>query len=581
MSQKDLVDDISEEEVEDIGYSESGINGGNNSKTDQEKNSMMSQLGNGRGTSERRSDEKENSSAKKEDESVKLNDEIPPSLVSYLKTDPRTGLTTEEAKSRLGRFGRNEISETKTNPIMKFASYFRGPIAYLIEIACIVAAIVRDWVDFGIIFALLVVNACIGFFEESRAESALDALRQTLALKSRVMRDGKLVQLDSAELVPGDVIVLRIGDIVPADSQLLGVTVTGNESDDGLLIDQSALTAGAKTFIGRAATLMNMTVDQGGDVLSTLQLVLVLTVAAIPVGLPTVLSVTMAVGAKQLASKKVIIKRLTAVEELASVNLLCTDKTGTLTLNDLTFDEPWLYNDHTSSELLLYSYLCSESDTNDAIETAVRKAAESELDILKDNENDREVPGYKVTSFVPFNPSNKYTRAAVINLKTGEKFQIVKGAPQVIIKLAGGDEEATKAVDDFASRGLRALGVAKSSPLESDKALNDTKSQNLQWNLIGLISLLDPPRPDSGETLNRCREFGVIVKMVTGDQVVIAKEVARRLGMSRVILDANYLVDSDRSEEEVTESCERADGFAQVIPEHKYKVVENLSRLYR
>ncbi|CAG8522953.1 9498_t:CDS:2 [Acaulospora colombiana] len=538
MSQES-VEEIFGEEVEGIGYSKSGTG-------------------------------HDETSTKKEGESVKIGDEIPPSLEAFLKTDPRAGLTTEEAKSRLERFGRNEIADVKTNPIIKFISYFRGPIAYLIEIACIVAAVVRDWVDFGIIFALLIINACIGFFEESRAESALDALRQSLALKSRVVRDGKLVEIDSAELVPGDVIVLRIGDIVPADSKLLGITATGNKSDDGLLIDQSSLTVILVLII----FVYELIRQRGSNVLSTLQLVLVLTVAAIPVGLPTVLSVTMAVGAKQLAAKKVIIKRLTAVEELASVNLLCSDKTGTLTLNDLTFDEPWLYNGHTSSELLLYSYLCSESDTNDAIETAVRKAAKSELAIIKNSGSDREVPGYRVTSFTPFNPSTKYTKATVTNLQTKENFQIIKGAPQVIIKLTGGNEEATNAVNDLASRGLRALGVAISSPLES----NDTNNQYPQWNLIGLISLLDPPRPDSRETLSRCREFGVTVKMITGDQVVIAKEVARRLGMNRVILDANYLADPNRSEEEVTEACERADGFGQVIPEHKYRVVELLQK---
>ncbi|CAG8542482.1 1434_t:CDS:10 [Acaulospora morrowiae] len=553
---------------------------------------------------------------KRNGEPTKIADEITPSLEELLSTEPRTGLTTEEAKLRLRRFGRNEINDVKPYPLLKFLSYFRGPIAYLIEIACIVAAIVGDWVDLGIILGLLIVNACIGFIEEARAESALDALRQTLALTTRVWRDGKLVEVDSAELVPGDVIALRIGDIVPADSRLLGISVTGNVTES-LLVDQSALTGeslpvrcnkddyvysssiikqgqmlaivcktGEDTYIGRAATLMNMTVDQGhfqkilrgSNILETLQLALLLTVAAIPVGLPTVLSVTMAVGAKQLSAKKVIIKRLTAVEELASVSLLCTDKTGTLTLNELTFDKPWLYNGHTSSELLLYSYLCSEPSTNDAIETAIRNAAESELDFLKDNENDHEIPGYKVTSFTPFNPSTKLSRAVVKNLQTGEIFQVVKGAPQVIIKLVNGNDEITNAVNDLASRGLRALGVARSSPLVSKEISNDINNHDLRWDLIGMISLLDPPRPDSKETLNRCKELGVNIKMITGDQVVIAKEVAHRLEMGRVILDANYLVDPSRSEEVMTEACERADGFAQVTPEHKYRVVELLQK---
>ncbi|CAG8435911.1 683_t:CDS:10 [Funneliformis caledonium] len=475
-------------------------------------------------------------------EHIRITDDIPPEIQELLNTDPKTGLSTEVAQSRLEKFGKNEIGESKTNPFLKFLSYFKGSIAYLIELACIVAAIVQDWVDFGIILALLFVNASIGFIEESRAESALDALKQTLALKTRVRRDGKFVELNSTDLVPGDIIALRLGDIVPADAKLLGIGVNGSRTEEKLLVDQSALTGeslplrcqkgdsvyssstvkqgqmlamvfktGADTYIGRTASLINMTVDQGhfqkvinkignfliwitailvtiifvyqvvkfrntpeGDVLKILQHILVLTV-----GLPTVLSVTMAVGAKQLAVKKVIVKRLTSIEELASVSVLST----------------------------------------------------------------------------------------VVNLETNETFQIAKGAPQVIIKLAGGNEETSQAVNDLAKRGLRALGIAKTDPIDNNR-----------WKLIGFISLLDPPRPDTKETIEKCRNLGVKIKMITGDQMIIAKEVAHRLGMGRVILDANHLVDSTKSLQEITEHCERADGFAQVTPEHKFKVVEFLQK---
>ncbi|CAG8531941.1 3743_t:CDS:10 [Scutellospora calospora] len=565
----------------------------------------------------------------------------------YLHTDPKTGLTTEEAEKRMREFGKNEITETKHNPVLKFISYFRGPIAYLIELACIVAAIVRDWIDFGIILALLVVNALIGFIEESRAESALEALKQSLALKTKALRDGKLVELDSTELVPGDIITLRIGNIIPADAKLLGVSLSGSESSEHLLVDQSALTGeslpvrrskgeivysssivkqgqmlaivsktGKNTYIGRAATLMNMTVDQGhfqkivnkignflilitvtlvviifvyqvvkfrgtsdGNVLVVLQRVLVLTVAAIPVGLPTVLSVTMAVGAKQLAAKKVIIKRLAAVEELASVSVLCTDKTGTLTLNELSSDESWLSPPYTDYDLHLYAYICSEAGTDDAIELAVRNAAIKKVDILQNLKDEHDIPGFKVISLVPFNPSKKYSHVTVMHLETHEKFQIVKGAPQVIIKLTGGNRQADQAVINLASRGLRALGVARSKPITSSDTKTDSlEPEQLEWELVGFLSLLDPPRPDSREILKKCNELGLDIKMITGDQLIIAKEVSHRLGMGRVILDSNHLVDPTKSDEEVTEHCIRADGFAQVIPEHKYKVVELLQK---
>ncbi|KAG0202581.1 hypothetical protein BGX28_004927 [Mortierella sp. GBA30] len=545
------------------------------------------------------------------------------------------GLTDDEVEARRSTWGTNELKEVKKNPILKFLGYFTGAIAYLIEVACIISAVVKDWLDFGIILALLLVNACIGFIEEAKAESALDALRQTLALKTRCWRNGHLIELDTSGLVPGDVIVLRLGDIIPADGRLLGIGATGESTEGDLLIDQSALTGeslpvskkkgdtvysssivkqgqqmavvtktGTNTFIGRAANLISITVEEGhfqkiinrignflilitvvlvgiilvyqlvhfrgteeGRFLTVLGRVLVLTVAAIPVGLPTVMSVTMAVGAKQLAAKKVIVKRLTAVEEMASVSVLCSDKTGTLTLNELTFDEPYLTNGYTSDDILLYSYLAAEAGANDPIELAVRTAAEEQLPLLQGRTHKHDVPGYKVTSFLPFNPATKLTQATITKKDTGETFKVAKGAPQVIIRLIGGDDDAVRAVNALAKRGLRALGVARTREGSMD-----------QFDLIGMIALIDPPRPDSAETIARCKYMGVDVKMVTGDQLIIAKEVAHRLGLTRVILDANHLVDPDKSEEEVTEHCIRADGFAQVIPEHKYRVVELLQK---
>ncbi|KAG9323483.1 hypothetical protein KVV02_007808 [Mortierella alpina] len=515
-------------------------------------------------------------------------EEISPELEALLQTDPLQGLTDDEVARRRETFGRNELIEKKRHPLLKFLGYFTGAIAYLIEIAVICSAVVGDWADFGIILALLFINATIGFVEEAKAESALDALKQTLALKTRCWRNGHLVELDTSELVPGDVIVLRLGDIIPADGRLLGIGATGETTEGDLQVDQSALTGeslplsknkgatvysssivkqgqqmavvtktGGDTFIGRAAGLMAVATEEGhfqkiinrignflilitvvlvviiliyllvtnrgkpeGQFKHVLEQVLVLTIAAIPVGLPTVMSVTMAMGAKELALRKVIVKRLTAVEEMASVSVLCSDKTGTLTLNELTFDEPYLTNDYTSDDILLYSYLAAEPGANDPIEFAVRTAAEEQLEILKDRTHKHDVPGYKVTSFLPFNPATKMTQATVLNLNTQESFKVAKGAPQVIIRLVGGDDDAVRAVNALAKRGLRALGVAR------------TKAGSVEeYELVGMISLIDPPRPDSGETIRRCNDMGVDVKMITGDQQIIAKEVAHRLGM--------------------------------------------------
>ncbi|KAJ3342797.1 hypothetical protein HDU93_000927 [Gonapodya sp. JEL0774] len=579
---------------------------------------------------------------------VEVADEISPELEALLQTNPLEGLTTAESSARLVTWGKNEIPEQKTNPFLKFGAYFWGPLPWLIEVACVVSGVVKDWIDFGIILALLFVNACIGYFEEAKAESALDALKNTLALKSRVWRDSRLIEIDSTELVPGDIVALRLGDIIPADVRLLGLSTTGEPSTAPLQIDQSALTGeslpvvkdkgaiayssstvkqgqmlgvvvktGINTFIGRAANLISITNEQGHfqkivntignflilitlvmvliimfvrlfgpkkmSFLSALEEVVVLTIAAIPIGLPTVMSVTMAVGAKELSHKNVIVKRLPAIEEFASVSVLCSDKTGTLTLNQLQFDVPWLPvrsaaasaflhvpegGKYTNEDLLLASYLASEAGTHDAIEKAVRTAAEQQVGVLASKEShDHGVPGYHISAFIPFNPTSKYTEATVREISSGKQFRVIKGAPHVIIHLSGENHEADKAVIEFASRGLRALGVARTY----DDAME-------KFELVGLISLLDPPRPDSGDTIRECERLGVNVKMITGDQQIIAKEVALRLGMQRTILDAHKLIDPTKSEDEIADRVEKADGFAQVIPEHKYAVVEYLQK---
>lgn len=274
---------------------------------------------------------------------------------------------------------------------------------------------------------------------------------------------------------------------------------------------------------------------------------------SIPVGLPTVMSVTMAIGAKQLAKRQVIVKRLTAVEEFASVSILCSDKTGTLTKNELTFDEPYLAGSYSKDDILLYSYLASEVATDDPIEFAVRTAAETHHPQVM-NDGSHTVQGYKVTSFKPFNPVDKTAQATVQDTATLATFRVAKGAPPAILKMVGGNKEAEEMVNSFASRGLRSLGVAR------------TVNGMEDWELIGLLSFIDPPRNDSAETLAECQRYGISVKMITGDQRVIAKEVAGRLGMGQNIMDADELVDSSKSEQEISDMCLYSDGFARVIP---------------
>ncbi|CEP09786.1 hypothetical protein [Parasitella parasitica] len=562
-------------------------------------------------------------------------DEVPAHLEPYLQTQPTFGLTDDQVHERMQRFGRNELAEKKRNKLLHFLSFFTGAISYLMILSLVLTAVTADWLDFGIIAGMLIINAVIGYVEEARAESSIASLKSSLALHSKCWRNGRLTQVNSADIVVGDIIVLRLGDIVPADARLLGIGASGEAIETDIQIDQSSLTGeslptkkkpgsivfsscvvkqgqqqaivvrtGPDTFIGKTASLISVTTGSGrfqkvinyignfliiisvllvmiifihelveekvttgtvtqSQVLSALNQMVVLTIAAIPVGLPTVMSVTMAIGAKQLAKKQVIVKRLTAVEEFASVSILCSDKTGTLTKNELTFDEPYLAGSYDKNDILLYSYLAAEVATEDPIEYAVRTAAEKNHPQVS-NDGSHTVQGYKVLSFKPFNPSDKTAEATVQDLATEAKFRVAKGAPQVILKLVGGHKQAEDTVEAFAARGLRSLGVARTV-----KGLD-------QWELVGLLSLIDPPREDSAETLAECNQYGISVKMITGDQGVIAKEVAGRLGMGKNILDVDELVDPTKSEQELSDAVLFSDGFSRVVPEHKYKVVELL-----
>ena len=419
------------------------------------------------------------------------------------------GLTQAEAAKRLVHYGPNAIEEKQTNALLKFLSYFWGPIPWMIEVAIVLSGVVRHWPDFFIILVLLIANASIGFWEERQAGNAIDALKAKLAIKARVKRDGKWITPPAKDLVPGDVIRLRLGDIVPADARLL--------DGDEISVDQSALTGeslpaskqpgdavfsgsivrrgeigalvyatGGKTYFGKTAQLVETAhttshfqkavlrignylivlavvlvvviigvgVYRGDPILTTLQFALVLTVAAIPVAMPTVLSVTMAVGARLLAKKQAIVSKLVAIEELAGVDILCADKTGTLTQNKLTLGDPFCFGDVPAADVILTGALASRADNDDTIDQAV-------LAGIKDQATLR---AYTVQHFQPFDPVHKRTEATV-KAADGTVSKVSKGAPQVILDLVGstGDEKAavTKAVDDFAARGFRALGVAR------------------------------------------------------------------------------------------------------------------------
>jgi len=524
------------------------------------------------------------------------------------------GLSQAEAQKRLTRYGPNEIEEKKTNAFLKFLSYFWGPIPWMIEAAVILSAVARHWPDFAIILLLLVANAVVGFWEEHQAGNAIAALKAKLAIKARVKRDGKWTSPEARELVPGDIIRVRLGDIVPADARLL--------EGDPIEVDQSALTGeslpatrkpgeavfsgsiirqgeidamvyatGAHTYFGKTAQLVQeaLTVShfqravlkignyliilavtlvvlilgvalfRGDPILTTLQFALVLTVAAIPVAMPTVLSVTMAVGARLLAKKEAIVTRLAAIEELAGVDVLCADKTGTLTQNKLTLGDPFSVNGIPAEQVILNAALASRADNKDTIDLAV-------LGGLK---NDQALKGYQVIHFQPFDPVHKRTEASVKDAD-GKEFKVTKGAPQVIQKLSANAAQVKpaveKAVNEFAARGFRSLGVARAD-------------QEGQWQFLGVLPLFDPPREQAKATIATAREMGVKIKMVTGDALAIARETAGKLGLGENILDASGFGDTEHHETaQLAKSIEKADGFAQVFPEHKFHIIDVLQQ---
>ncbi|MGV9013947.1 MAG: plasma-membrane proton-efflux P-type ATPase [Flavobacteriales bacterium] len=522
------------------------------------------------------------------------------------------GLSQTEAAARLVKYGPNELVEKKTSILLKFLGYFWGPIPWMIEVAVILSAVARHWPDFFIILVLLFSNSLVGFWEEHQAGNAIEALKAKLAIKARVKRDGKWVETPARELVPGDIIHVRLGDIVPADACL--------SSGDPIEVDQSALTGeslpatrkagqtvysgsivrqgevdalvygtGANTFFGKTAQLVQeaqtrshfqravlkignylivlaivlvaviiaVALFRGDPLLTTLQFALVLTVAAIPVAMPTVLSVTMAVGARLLAKQQAIVTRLAAIEELAGVDILCSDKTGTLTQNKLTLGDPFCVGALTPEQVVLSASLASSATNNDPIDMAV-------LGGLKDKQVRST---YTIGHFQPFDPVSKRTEATVTDA-SGTSFKVTKGAPQVIMALVANASavkaEVEKSVNAFAEQGFRALGVARTDASGA-------------WQLQGVLSLFDPPREQAKATIATAKEMGVQVKMVTGDAIAIAKETATKLGMGTNILDASGFGDPKAPlSEALVKEIEQADGFAQVFPEHKFRIISVL-----
>jgi H+-transporting ATPase len=527
-------------------------------------------------------------------------------------TGSPAGLSDQQVADLQRQYGFNDIAEEKKHPFLKFLSYFWGPIPWMIEAAAVLSAFINHWEDFSVILFLLMINAVVGFFQERKAENSIELLKRHFALNGRVLRNGTWQVLPARELVPGDTVHVRLGDIVPADlelvrggyllldeSALTGESLpvekkAGEKVYSGSVIRQGEMDAkvtatGSATFFGRTTNLMQQkpphshfqqAVIRIGNYLivfaavlvslvlvvaflrsepliETLQFALVLVVAAIPVALPAVLTVTLAVGAVALSKKEAIVSRLTAIEEIAGMDILCSDKTGTITLNHISVGGIRAFDCFSEDDLITAGALASRVESNDPIDSAILARYAG----LKK-------PGcpvpFETLSSVPFDPVSKFSKA-VVRDSTGRSFQVAKGAPQAIAQLAQTDAPCSKTIDgwvnDFAAKGYRALGVARTDATG-------------KWQYIGVIGLFDPPRDDSEATLAEAGRLGVNVKMVTGDHIAIAKEIASRVGLgTKIITQSEFVARDDR---DALGQMERSDGFAQVFPENKFHIVKVL-----
>jgi H+-transporting ATPase len=548
-----------------------------------------------------------------------------PEAVVEPATNQATGLTSAEAQARLAKYGINGIVEKEDSQLEKLLGYFTGSIAYMIEAAAVISALLGRWSDFAIITALLLFNAIIGFWQDHKAANALAALKKGLAPEADVLRDGKWQTVKAELLVPGDIVRLHIGQIVPADLKLIGGTSAsidqsaltgeslpvakriGDTAYSGSIIKDGDMTGeviatGSNTLFGRTAKLVASAgaVSHGQravleigdflvviaialalimvgfdvyrdivapahwqwqDALSILQFVLILLVASIPVAMPAVFSITMALGALALAKQKAIVSKLSAIEEMAGVDVLCSDKTGTLTKNELTLDPPVLFAAKSADEAIVAAALATAEASPDALDVAVMQAVHDRA----------ELKSFRQLAFVPFDPVHKRTEATV-QQGALQSFKVSKGMPEVIFELCKLDPaamaKARSTVVDLGSRGYRTLAVARTAPGTDN------------WSLLAILPMSDPPRDDSKATIADVESKGIRVKMVTGDDTAVAREMARQLGMGDNIITAGDFFppnfNPDAISASMAEKIDMADGFARVYPEHKYAIVKAL-----
>ena len=533
-------------------------------------------------------------------------------LISALRVNVDTGLTLTEADGRRKASGYNEVSEKKEHPIRQFLKKFWGISAWMLELIMVLSAVLKNYSDLAVVGALLVVNAVLSFVQERRAAGVVEALRKRLQVNARVCRDSTWQVIPARELVPGDIVRLRSGDIVPADIKLI---------TDTLSVDQSALTGeskesdklpgdavssgsivrrgegtgiviltGAKTLYGRTTELVQeaqpklhiesviakivrwlfvivglllgvvvvLSMIRGVPFLEMLPLVLVLLMSAVPVALPVMFTVSMALGSKELAKHGVLVTRLSAAEDAATMDVLCVDKTGTITMDQLAVTGVAPQGKATEADVLFAGALASQEANQDPIDLAFLAAA-----------NARQVfhssPSVTPISFLPFEAKTRRTEA--VAEQSGQRFRVMKGAVRTIAEACGLTAPAIATLEESvkveAEKGYRTLAVARGTERGAPT-------------LLGLVSLYDPPRPDAKQLIATLHDLGISVKMLTGDALAVALEIGQGVGLTKIRRMADIKTATSQSDHNKADLFEGADGFAEVYPEDKYIVVQNL-----
>jgi H+-transporting ATPase len=523
------------------------------------------------------------------------------------------GLEAQEVQKRLAKYGYNEIPEKRVSFLVRLGKRFWGIVPWMLEATAIVTLLLGKYVHTLVIVALLLFNAGMSLWREKRARTAMAALKQRLRIQSRTKRDGKWSIIPARELVPGDLVRVRIGDLLPADIKIV---------DGSLGLDQSVLTGeseiveksageiaysgsavkrgeatgtvnatGTRTYFGKTVSLLELAKPKlhmeeitvkvahrllmivlasllivfvyalltGFQLAVVLPLAGVLLVASVPVAMPTMFTINMALGSAVLAKQGVLVTRLSASEDAATMDVLCADKTGTITMNKLFVEEEAPLNGFSESDVLLYGALASKEANQDPIDIAfLTAAAEAHIPL----------GAYSQMEFVPFDPKTRMTEATID--KAGEKFFVGKGSFDAICTACNISEENTKTLlkltEALSAKGLRVIAVAKG-----------TDRSRLQF--VGLAGIADRIRGDSREILDQIRELGVAVKMLTGDSLPIARNIAQQIGLGDKISTMSEIEAAQTQGKPLDSTIEDSNGIAQIYPEDKFTIVKTLQRL--